>query len=83
MVRGCYIRFIYVHVTKVTPETAQLRKAQGQGERNTVACVTPQLRVARCPCVSCVRSATQSCPTLRDPMDYVACQAPLSMEFSR
>ena len=24
----------------------------------------------------------QSCPTLCDPMDYIACQAPLSMEFS-
>ena len=26
---------------------------------------------------------TQSCPALFDPMDYIACQAPLSMEFSR
>ena len=26
---------------------------------------------------------TQSCPTLCDPMDCVACQAPLSMELSR
>ena len=26
---------------------------------------------------------TQSCPTLCDPMDYTAHQAPLSMEFSR
>ena len=26
---------------------------------------------------------TQSCPTLCDPMDCVAHQAPLSMEFSR
>ena len=26
---------------------------------------------------------TQSCPTLCDPVDYVACQAPLSMEFSK
>ena len=25
----------------------------------------------------------QSCPTLCDPMDYTACQAPLSMGFSR
>ena len=25
----------------------------------------------------------QSCPTLCDPMDYIACQAPLSMGFSR
>ena len=25
----------------------------------------------------------QSCPTLCDPMDYIACLAPLSMEFSR
>ena len=25
----------------------------------------------------------QSCLTLRDPMDYIACQAPLSMGFSR
>ena len=27
--------------------------------------------------------ALQSCPTLCDPMDYIACQAPLSMGFSR
>ena len=27
--------------------------------------------------------AAQSCSTLCDPMDYIACQAPLSMEFSR
>ena len=26
---------------------------------------------------------TQMCPTLCNPMDYIACQAPLSMEFSR
>ena len=26
---------------------------------------------------------TQSCPILCDPMDCIACQAPLSMEFSR
>ena len=26
---------------------------------------------------------TQSCPTLCDPMDYIAHQAPPSMEFSR
>ena len=26
---------------------------------------------------------TQLCPTLCDPMDYIAHQAPLSMEFSR
>ena len=25
----------------------------------------------------------KSCPTLCDPMDYIACQAPLSVEFSR
>ena len=25
----------------------------------------------------------QSCPTLCNPMDYIACQAPLSMGFSR
>ena len=33
----------------------------------------------------CVRSVAQSCPTLCDPMDYIytACQASLSMEFSR
>ena len=24
---------------------------------------------------------THSCPTLCDPIDYIACQAPLSMEF--
>ena len=28
-------------------------------------------------------SVTQSCLTLCDPMDYIAHQAPLSMEFSR
>ena len=27
--------------------------------------------------------AVQSCLTLCDPIDYIACQAPLSMEFSR
>ena len=26
---------------------------------------------------------TQSCPTLCEPMDYIACQPSLSMEFSR
>ena len=26
---------------------------------------------------------TQMCPTLCNPMDYIACQAPLAMEFSR
>ena len=26
---------------------------------------------------------TQLCPTLCDSIDYIACQAPLSMEFSR
>ena len=26
---------------------------------------------------------TQSCPTLCDPTDYIACQAPLSMESSK
>ena len=30
----------------------------------------------------CVKVA-QSCPTLCDPMNYTACHAPLSMEFSR
>ena len=25
----------------------------------------------------------KSCPTLGNPMGYIACQAPLSMEFSR
>ena len=29
------------------------------------------------------RSVAQSCLTLCDPMDYIVCQAPLSMEFSR
>ena len=28
-------------------------------------------------------SVTQSCPTLCDPMDWGACQAPLSMGFSK
>ena len=28
-------------------------------------------------------NVAQSCPTLCDPMDYVACQAPLSIEFSK
>ena len=32
--------------------------------------------------VLCTKSF-QSCPTLCDPMDYIPCQAPLSMEFSR
>ena len=31
----------------------------------------------------CASSVTQSCLTLRDPMDYIAHQALLSMEFSR
>ena len=31
----------------------------------------------------CACSVTQSCLTLCDPMDYIACQAPLSMGFSR
>ena len=35
-----------------------------------------------CVCV-CVCARTQSCPALCDPMDYIAYQAPLSMEFSR
>ena len=30
----------------------------------------------------CAKSL-QLCPTLYDPMDYIACQAPLFMEFSR
>ena len=33
----------------------------------------------KCVCVL----VTQSCPTLCDPMDWIACQAPLSMGFSR
>ena len=33
-------------------------------------------------CVLCVL-VTQLCPTLCDPMDYIACQVSLSMEFSR
>ena len=32
---------------------------------------------------SCCYLVTKSCPTLCDPMDYIAWQAPLSMEFSR
>ena len=31
----------------------------------------------------CGCSVAQSCPTLCDPMDYIACQAPLSMGLSR
>ena len=31
----------------------------------------------------CACSVTQSCLTLCDPMDYIACQAPLSIGFSR
>ena len=32
----------------------------------------------------CVRAKSlQSCPTLCDPMDYIACQSPLSMGFFR
>ena len=31
----------------------------------------------------CVCSVTKSCPTLCDPMDNIACQAPLSMGFPR
>ena len=31
----------------------------------------------------CVCSVAQLCPTLCNPMDYIAYQAPLSMEFSR
>ena len=33
----------------------------------------------KCVCVLVI----QSCPTLCDPMDWIACQAPLSMGFSR
>ena len=32
-------------------------------------------------CAACL--VAQSCPTLCDPVDCIACQAPLSMEFSR
>ena len=36
------------------------------------------------PCVSSGFSSVQSLsPTFCNPMDYIACQAPLSMEFSR
>ena len=31
----------------------------------------------------CARSVTQSCPTVCDSVDCVACQAPLSMRFPR
>ena len=33
----------------------------------------------------CARTCVQAlvCPTLCDPMDYIACKAPLSMEFSK
>jgi len=31
----------------------------------------------------CVCSVAQPCLTLCDPMDYIVCQAPLFMEFSR
>ena len=35
-------------------------------------------------CCICVRvKSHQLCPTLYDPMDYIACQAPLSMGFYR
>ena len=36
-----------------------------------------------CFCVLVVVLASQSCPTLCNPMDCVACQAPLSLGFSR
>ena len=31
----------------------------------------------------CACSVAESCPTLSDPMDYIAHQAPPSVEFSR
>ena len=34
-------------------------------------------------CITCLCLAAQPCLTLRNPMDCVACQAPLSMGFSR
>ena len=34
-------------------------------------------------CEKVKMKVTQSCPTLCDPMDSIACQAPLPMEFSR
>ena len=33
--------------------------------------------------VLCCAKSLQSCPTLCDPMDFIACQAPQCMEFSR
>ena len=37
----------------------------------------------QCKRSSVTKLVSQSCPTLCNPMDYIACQAPLSMEFSR
>ena len=34
-------------------------------------------------CVFCCALLLQSCPPLRDPMDYIACRVPLSLEFFR
>ena len=48
-------------------------------QNSCVGALTPNVRVLSCHC--CV--AAQSCPTLCDPMDCVACQAPLCMGFSR
>ena len=41
------------------------------------------LRSCKLHIILCVYAHTQSCPTLCEPMDYIACQAPVSMEFSR
>ena len=46
------------------------------------------LHSALCVCVcacTCTHAhvCTLSCPALCDPVDYIACQVPLSMEFSR
>ena len=46
---------------------------------------TPEVNIYEryhfCPLLLCL--VAKPCPTLCDPMDYVACQAPLSMGFPR
>ena len=42
-------------------------------------CVRVSVCVSECVCVL----VTESCLTLCNPIDYIACQAPLSMEFPR
>ena len=48
---------------------------------NNINDLITQYRSRVCVCV-CVHSVTQSCSTLCTPMETVARQAPLSMEFS-